>query len=326
MQVAGFPHYEVVCSNVLAFYLDPRKEHGLGDLMLRGFLECIAADDHAIPEAKVSREQRTEEGRFLDLLVETPAFVLGIENKIRAPLYNDLDDYARTVREAGRELQVQSHCVLLTLRALSDRDSARARLSGFLPVTYRALIAAVRTRIGHYAAAADTKFLTYCTDFMETLDQLAGSPLDRARSQFFDRRAVEVEAVAAEWQLYRQQRAEAVRTLLKPWPSTMCRQWVYKNVQLVHDFQTLEPAVGKVVSVDLRRDAAHWWILVWPRTADPEYFARQIAPKVVPRQQEDASELVLHLPPTAADPEVAAALDKILTEVAHALGHLAPDD
>lgn len=35
MQVAGYPHYENVCSNILAFYLDPQEEHGLGDLVLR---------------------------------------------------------------------------------------------------------------------------------------------------------------------------------------------------------------------------------------------------------------------------------------------------
>ena len=26
--VAGYPHYENVCSNVLAFFLDPANEHG----------------------------------------------------------------------------------------------------------------------------------------------------------------------------------------------------------------------------------------------------------------------------------------------------------
>ena len=28
MQIAGYPHYENVCSNILAFYLDPAEEHG----------------------------------------------------------------------------------------------------------------------------------------------------------------------------------------------------------------------------------------------------------------------------------------------------------
>ena len=31
--IAGYPHYENVCSNILAFYLDPNNEHGLGKLL-----------------------------------------------------------------------------------------------------------------------------------------------------------------------------------------------------------------------------------------------------------------------------------------------------
>jgi hypothetical protein len=32
MEIAGYPHYEIVCSNILAFYLDPEEPHGLGTL------------------------------------------------------------------------------------------------------------------------------------------------------------------------------------------------------------------------------------------------------------------------------------------------------
>jgi hypothetical protein len=34
MEIAGYPHYENVCSNILAFYLDPEEPHGLGTLVL----------------------------------------------------------------------------------------------------------------------------------------------------------------------------------------------------------------------------------------------------------------------------------------------------
>ena len=38
MEVAGYPHYENVCSNILAFFFDPSKPHGLGTL----FLDALA--------------------------------------------------------------------------------------------------------------------------------------------------------------------------------------------------------------------------------------------------------------------------------------------
>ena len=34
MQIAGYPHYENACSNILAFYLNPNEEHKLNDIVL----------------------------------------------------------------------------------------------------------------------------------------------------------------------------------------------------------------------------------------------------------------------------------------------------
>ena len=38
--ICGFPHYERVASNVLAFFLDNKREHGLGDLFMQSLLSC----------------------------------------------------------------------------------------------------------------------------------------------------------------------------------------------------------------------------------------------------------------------------------------------
>ncbi len=38
--VSGFPHYENVISNILAFFFDVNEEHGLKDLWLKSLFEC----------------------------------------------------------------------------------------------------------------------------------------------------------------------------------------------------------------------------------------------------------------------------------------------
>ena len=38
MEIGGYPHYENVCSNFLAFFFDPEGPHGLDSL----FLEALA--------------------------------------------------------------------------------------------------------------------------------------------------------------------------------------------------------------------------------------------------------------------------------------------
>ena len=39
--IAGYPHYENVASNILAFYFNPDNEHGLGNLLLHSLLSLI---------------------------------------------------------------------------------------------------------------------------------------------------------------------------------------------------------------------------------------------------------------------------------------------
>ncbi len=38
MEIAGYPHYEDVCSNILKFFMDPEEAHGLRTLVLDAFL------------------------------------------------------------------------------------------------------------------------------------------------------------------------------------------------------------------------------------------------------------------------------------------------
>jgi hypothetical protein len=34
MEIAGYPHYENVCSDILAFFMDPEESHGLKALVI----------------------------------------------------------------------------------------------------------------------------------------------------------------------------------------------------------------------------------------------------------------------------------------------------
>ena len=50
MDISGYPHYENVCSNILAFYFNPLEEHNLNNLVM---IRCNALDidkvfDHEI--------------------------------------------------------------------------------------------------------------------------------------------------------------------------------------------------------------------------------------------------------------------------------------
>ncbi len=95
MEIAGYPHYENVCSNVLAFYLDPQQPHGLGTLLLDALARAggIASPDEGIGgNVSVEREVITDAGNRIDIVIESDAHAIVIENKIRAAVSNPFAD------------------------------------------------------------------------------------------------------------------------------------------------------------------------------------------------------------------------------------------
>ncbi len=59
MEIAGYPHYENACSNILAFFMDPEEPHGLGTLVLDALAvvgDIAAADIGVGGNVSVERE------------------------------------------------------------------------------------------------------------------------------------------------------------------------------------------------------------------------------------------------------------------------------
>lgn len=99
MEISGYPHYENVCSNILAFFFDPSKPHGLGTLFLDALaiIGCIKEPDWTTgADVQVDREEATSFGNRIDLLIRSHSHAIVIENKISAGAdYNPLGDYAK---------------------------------------------------------------------------------------------------------------------------------------------------------------------------------------------------------------------------------------
>src|ERR1022692_24337 len=159
MEVSGYPHYENVSSNLLAFYFDPEEEHGLGDLLLTSFISLTPKVN--VPDCKtgikIHPQYPTDAGGFLDLLIEGESFILGIENKIYHHLANDLVDYGKTI-DGIAQPQRRSIKAILSLQPI--REPAKL-VAGFVNHTYGQLWQAVRDRMGRYIHTANPKWLTY---------------------------------------------------------------------------------------------------------------------------------------------------------------------
>ena len=114
-EAIGFTGQELMHSRFLAFLLDPRQNHGLGDFFLRGFLHKVSestsevslhqaldnTDDGSLGQTTVQTEVYTNDGRIdILLLNEAGRWAMIIENKVWSAEHSDqLGRYYRFVKK-----------------------------------------------------------------------------------------------------------------------------------------------------------------------------------------------------------------------------------
>lgn len=168
MEIAGFPHYENVCSNILKFYLNPKnKLHGLQDLVLNALL--VAADCYCYPftetyELEIKREVVTDSGR-IDLVLISNKWVIGIENKIYHFLKNDLNEYASFLKKEFPGLESRNI-------VLSIREEGGKIQGGFVNVTYKRFVQQLEIELINYKGDRTDQYFIFFTNFLQTIKNL----------------------------------------------------------------------------------------------------------------------------------------------------------
>lgn len=180
LEIGGFPHYEQVISNFLAFFFNPQAEHGLNDLLLRAMQSALGIE-HL--DADVTVETEVE---HIDIVVAGTSQAFAIENKIYH--HAEANPFERYVQVMERRYpRQQRHFVLLALHAEAGA-SRRAELVrfGYRTITYAQLFAALRPLMGQYAERASPRYWHLLIDLTKTIDNLArGSRFDMDTIQFF---------------------------------------------------------------------------------------------------------------------------------------------
>jgi len=185
MEVSRYPHYENVCSNILAFYFDPAEEHGLGDLFLTAFFEMVGKreelelgskgheerfDVPLIPQhVRITREHQADQQMRIDLLIDSDVFTIGIENKIYHIEDNDFEAYSATIERIGYGKRTVKAVLCLRIHPGEAEPTG-----GFLRYTYPEFWKLVLDRLGHRVPSASPKWITYLSEFMTTTARLAG--------------------------------------------------------------------------------------------------------------------------------------------------------
>ncbi|MFY0626155.1 MAG: PD-(D/E)XK nuclease family protein [Reichenbachiella sp.] len=180
LDIAGFPHYENVISNIYAYYFDRNNSHTLKELFLTSFIEAIRKKSIALPkddpfknrleyldnwaEWSVKREESIDRKRIDIFLEETSgedSTYIIIENKVYAGLYNPLDTYWNIDKKTDRKLGV-----------VMSLYSEKVDHKGFINLLHKEFLHEVKNQLGQYIETANDRDISIIKDTIINLKQL----------------------------------------------------------------------------------------------------------------------------------------------------------
>jgi len=271
MEIAGYPHYENVCSNTLAYFLDPEQQHGLGTLVLDALMDVGESDpsnESLGGNLLVQREVYTDAGNRIDILIESDTHAILIENKIFAGVQNPLADYANYLDR--RTPQDGAKCKFLLTLFPTDEGKGY----GFENLTYATFVDRIRSRLGHHVSKADTRYLTLLLDFLNTLDNLQeGTRMNQGFVNLLAERQEDVERLLSglsEFTYELRRKVQQLRGLIHVDKHNNVHQRLYRERwglfdDLAHDITISDDL--KVI-VDTYIDPSGWYINIWPHKGD----------------------------------------------------------
>ena len=273
--ITGYPHYENVSSNILVFYLNPNNEHGLGNLLYSSLMNLSCGNESQPDNVQINREVSTKKGGRLDIVIETDNQIIGIENKIRAPLHNDLVDYSDTIDEwaGSNQLDAEKNAVKIILSIKDEQVS-----SGFVCVTYEKFWGKIRERLGDYVSTSSQKWLLYLVDFMNTIENFKGGNIMELtkKDQFFIKNDERVNKFFNDRQEFMSKlynRVGKLKNLMeKENPDEFVRLWVYAKSCLVHDFELS----GHSIAFDLSISPKGWELELFGRNNNSRSYLSEL--------------------------------------------------
>jgi len=278
MEISGYPHYENVCSNILAFYFDPSNEHQFEDLFLNSLLHIVEKDfcvDLDYEKIIVHREYQTENYKRIDIVIETDNYVIGIENKIFHHLNNDLEDYYKTITTLchGKRKPI---AIILSLNELNIQyDIEFIRKNHFANITYKSVFQNIKQNIGKYLSSSNISHINYITDFIKSIENLTPKTMEnRALYEFFKNNSEILQELTDSFSQFKKslyQRVFQLKDTLtqSQFAPTSDRQWISEGRCLVHDY--IINSKYKL-GVDVKIDVKGWKIIIFGRDVPSTNF------------------------------------------------------
>ncbi|MBQ3636626.1 MAG: PD-(D/E)XK nuclease family protein [Bacteroidales bacterium] len=185
--------FEEICSRILVFFFQPRNRHGFKYMWFRALQMAVNDkvkeneqwEDSDVYNMETRTEERTTAGNRIDLVLETENQVVVIENKIWAPLYNDLKEYRVYVETTYKKIPNQRF-IVLTGHSLSVDEEKKAEDNKYVVVLYKELFDKVEKILGEYVSKCNQKYLVHMLDFMQTVKNRVNIMAKTELDKFFE--------------------------------------------------------------------------------------------------------------------------------------------
>lgn len=168
-EISGFPHYETVFNNVLAFFLDSSESHNFKNIVYKSLLELLKSKSDKIDlydeeTWEVNREESTDNGKLIDILIKSENYIIGIETKINASLTNDIDDYYNHIEKIKENGQKPIFVIL-------SKKSINENRKNIFNITHEELKKFILNNIDFID---NNKYFYLLNDFLENMNNFYG--------------------------------------------------------------------------------------------------------------------------------------------------------
>lgn len=270
--ICGYPHYENVVSNVLAFFFDPFKPHELKDTCVQALLHATHPEIENIDEVwEVEREVRTDKGTFIDIFFKNDDYVVLIENKVYANLYNDLDGYFRFVEKQFPQQKVLP--IVLCLHTPTTEN-----LFGFQVITYDKFFQTLRSHLGNVIDRADFRYMQLLTDLIVNMEKLKeGTKMDDKFLEFVSDHDEELVDLVKKIKTYRdtlRSKVKEVNGLLPDEVNNLkLKKWEHRDLNQLFDIAVIDVVLSNdaKLAIDAVLDHKGWRIEIFQRGIQPNF-------------------------------------------------------
>ncbi|OEY92980.1 hypothetical protein BJD20_06475 [Acinetobacter proteolyticus] len=167
-------HHENPITELLAFFLNPNEKHQLGDSFYQGFMTALKQfeqyQDFEFGEFKqLSTQQVTDQGKFIDLWVETDNALIIVEVKVYHHQNNPFKEYEAW---ANKKIEYQNRQDQeKRLISIVLCPNGKCSIANWLGLSYTQLTTSIRQHVSQYAFNQNlNKWAVFARDFLLHLE------------------------------------------------------------------------------------------------------------------------------------------------------------